>query len=146
MLRWLVAAILLPLAVGCNNSLVPVSGTVRLDGKPLAEAGVVFQPIGQGAVASGTTDAQGQFHLATGSQLGAAPGEYCVTVSKARVIGVDRDERVAPTGVKVERVTPVEYADPATSPLKANVNRSTGTYNFDLTSSAKLHGVTSAQR
>jgi hypothetical protein len=79
---------------GCGPKLpatVPVSGSVRLSGKPLAEATVVFvadhagSPGGK-AVATGLTDASGRFTLVTrvglaGLAEGAVPGTHRVTVS-----------------------------------------------------------------
>ncbi|MCA9268343.1 MAG: hypothetical protein KDA41_07720, partial [Planctomycetales bacterium] len=56
-------------ACGCGSDhprTYAVTGTVTFDGAPLADAEVTFIPrAGQGRHSSGTTDAQGVFHLRT---------------------------------------------------------------------------------
>jgi len=73
------------------SKLVPVTGIVKLDGKPLADATVNFLPktsAGPGFYpAMGTTDQSGKYELvvtaADGKTLkGVVPGEYNVAVSK----------------------------------------------------------------
>jgi hypothetical protein len=132
--NWLLGRLLLlallPLAAGCGNGLVSVSGTVDLDGKPLAGAGVVFHPDGKGAPASGETDAQGHYHLQTGSGAGVLPGEYHVTISKRRISGISEDERVLPGGIKIESLVAPKFDDPKTSPLTATVKGGTKSYDF----------------
>lgn len=85
--------------VGCGKAakdvpqvpLHPVSGTVTLDGKPIAGAKVVLHAL-QGASATdisptGVTDENGQFQVSTYQPLdGAAEGSYSVTVSWPEVI------------------------------------------------------------
>lgn len=75
---------------GCNSKLpiVPVSGTLTLDGKPLEGFQVFFQPIhGETSqtmlTASGLTDAQGRFTLKTVEEKprkGVSVGEYRVFI------------------------------------------------------------------
>lgn len=52
---------------GCAPSSRPplgrVSGTVRLDGEALANATVLFTPVGQGRTSQGVTDTQGRYEL-----------------------------------------------------------------------------------
>jgi hypothetical protein len=86
--------ILLALALaGCSPTfpLVPVTGTVRLGGKPLEGAVVVFAPEAQQPgtvpVATGRTDTEGRFFLLTNYEprstgKGAVPGRHRVTISK----------------------------------------------------------------
>lgn len=91
----LTAAVLMVAAVGCNGSkfkMVPVSGTVTLDGEPLANAVVSFQPAAtdgdnSGPGSSGRTDADGKFTLATQTKErdpGAIVGSHTVRISKPR--------------------------------------------------------------
>jgi hypothetical protein len=51
--------------VGCGNErpTAPVSGTVKMNGKPLANAALTFQPIGGGNASTGITDASGRYTL-----------------------------------------------------------------------------------
>lgn len=76
---------------GAKFPLVPVSGTVRMDGEPLAGAFVVFSPVepaaGSPRIATGMTDARGRFSLRTNYEPrwtgnGAVPGTHRVTLAK----------------------------------------------------------------
>ena len=67
---------------GSNSLMVPVSGTVRLDGQPLVNASVSFVPDGNGKQATGTTDEKGKFVLSTiDPRDGAMPGTYKVVIA-----------------------------------------------------------------
>jgi hypothetical protein len=89
---WLVAA--LPLLAGCTGDpydIVPVSGQVTLDGDPVAEATVSFEPVGEGNEPQlgpgsfGVTDAEGRYTLETvDRRRGAVVGEHRVTISTFR--------------------------------------------------------------
>ncbi len=81
-------------SLGCGGKsvppVVPVSGQVKLDGRPLANATVVFQPIGRAGEpgSSGVTDQEGKFKLQP-SIVGISPtiegatvGEHYVTFSR----------------------------------------------------------------
>jgi hypothetical protein len=85
----------LPLAVliglglaGCGGAdfkTAPVSGTVTLNGEPVADIQVLFQPIGTGQGnpgpgSKGLTDADGRYTLKTvdGGRNGAVPGPHQV--------------------------------------------------------------------
>jgi len=92
MIRYLVvSAVLLGLAVhsGCGNSgtaqTARVDGTVTLDGAPLPNAKVGFNPAPgsktAGRLAMGTADGSGKFSLSSFNKNdGAMPGSYIVTV------------------------------------------------------------------
>src|SRR5690349_16003320 len=86
--RLLLSCALLLLAVGCNSKakFVPVSGKVTLDGKPLANATVSFQPepkgdnVIAGVGSTGKTNENGEFVLM------AATGEIGAIIGKHRVV------------------------------------------------------------
>jgi len=67
----LAAALLVLAGCGSGGKIAPVSGTVTLDGKPLANALVAFQPIATagkpnaGMGSTGKTDANGKYTLKT---------------------------------------------------------------------------------
>jgi hypothetical protein len=96
-------AVVALVAVGCGTSvkIVPVSGAVTLDGKPLANAHVSFQPEAAqgiqtaGAGSYGTTDLSGAYSLrVTGTdQAGAVVGTHRVAIS-LKVESDDRDPRL----------------------------------------------------
>ena len=65
--------------------LVPVSGTVTLDGKPLSGATVTFLPVGatRGRSCYGVTGADGRYELMeTDKNKGAPEGEFEVLCNK----------------------------------------------------------------
>ncbi|MDR0610389.1 MAG: YbfJ family protein [Planctomycetaceae bacterium] len=87
---YLLTTIVVLFLCGCSTKLpiVPVSGTVTLDGKPLEGFQVFFQPIHSEAsqtmlTASGLTDKQGKFILKTveeNPRNGVSVGEYRVII------------------------------------------------------------------
>ena len=88
-MTWFVNATLATLLIGmtgCGEPSIgslPVTGTIKVDGKPIEGATVVFNPDGSGRSASGLTDAQGKYKLTTVvSGDGALPGKYKIGVSK----------------------------------------------------------------
>lgn len=86
--RFLIAAGLLVLA-GCGgeHKFAPVSGRVTLNEKPLADAWVMFQPIGAkdrdpGPGSVGKTDKEGRYTLRMdASRSGAVVGKHRVMIS-----------------------------------------------------------------
>lgn len=128
---------LLSLAAGCGSGapqLVPVSGAVTLDGKPLAGATVVFYPqLAPDAGASAEviesraiTEADGSFKLINihdGSK-GAMTGHHKVTVTKmvmkdGTVIPPDTD--LAILGPNARELVPATYTELARTTLTAEV-------------------------
>ena len=72
------------LASGCRRGprLGTVTGTVTLDGKPLANAQVEFQPTAGAPPSYGTTDALGRYELRyTKEKLGAVVGGHIVRIT-----------------------------------------------------------------
>jgi hypothetical protein len=116
------------LVVGCSSGstvdVAKVSGTVTLDGQPLGDADVRFQPAG-GRPSWGRTKADGSYQLLyTVNRAGAMVGPCSVTISTA----IEDDEgRFAP-----ERV-PKRYFEPGA--LSAEVKPRGNVHNFDLTTS-----------
>lgn len=140
----------------------PVTGEVTYKGKPLEGAIVSFTPKGEGRPASATTGADGKYSLSTDvSGDGALAGVYAVTVAKydrdvteppAKPEGeeADSDEPIDITDEYpanydemdasekaasiAKNLLPVKYADPATSPLTAEVKETAegNVFDFDL--------------
>jgi len=138
------AAVLLALVVlclsGCGSSdgytLVPVSGTITLDGQPLAGASVSFQRTGGdttvGPGSAAVTDASGKYELKTAeanSQPGAVVGMHVV-----RITGV-QDQRAADDDTArpmAKDPVPPRYRDPG---INFDVPKDgTDKANFELTS------------
>ena len=87
-LIFLVAAAMLVTPIGCSSSkFVPVSGVVKLDGKPYGKAAVSFQPIGTqenpnpGRGSSAYTDENGRFVLFSDENDGAVVGKHLVRIT-----------------------------------------------------------------
>src|SRR5262245_19465673 len=94
---WLVVSSLIFVS-GCGSGgkpppklgeLVPLTGTVTMDGQPLAQATVRFHPTEESGFhgCQGTTDENGKYKLETDigdgkMKEGALPGHYQVTVSR----------------------------------------------------------------
>jgi hypothetical protein len=77
--------------VGCGDgpTLVPVSGVVTLDGKPLEGATLSFIPAPGNAISTPGSDATGptgNFKMSFNGRAGLAPGKYSVLVSKAEEV------------------------------------------------------------
>jgi hypothetical protein len=130
-------------------NLVPVVGTLTLDGHPLEGAIVTFAPQSSGAVAaSGTSDARGRYALATAGahRPGAVPGSYNVTVMKLEVKKLSDAEQaavqakmqkqgmaMAPPTTEAKQLLPLKYRNAATSGFTATVNqKGDNTFTFDL--------------
>jgi hypothetical protein len=137
-----VFAVVFLLAAGCGGKhpnlppQYPVSGTITLDGQPLAAAGIMFLPRGEtrGTGAFAMTDEAGKYSLKTDhGGPGAPEGEYAVTISKV----VKRDGTpyvpkpdVAEAG---ERETlPATYSDSMKTVLTAKVPKGGDVINFGL--------------
>ncbi len=89
----LLLALALLIAAGCGGEsfpLAPVSGTVTLDGKPLPEARVFFEPkrkgenVNSGFGSTATTDDRGRFQLSSREGEGAVIGEHYVLIRTVR--------------------------------------------------------------
>jgi hypothetical protein len=123
--------------LGCGSSgptLIPVNGRVTLDGKPVADAAVGLIPIDGGPMASGVTNADGVFHLSTGNQPGAVPGEHAATVTKVEEIGYNKDGSVGPRGLRSVWHVPQKYSRRETSGLKATVSADGKDLSLELSS------------
>ncbi|MBI3468548.1 MAG: carboxypeptidase regulatory-like domain-containing protein [Planctomycetes bacterium] len=137
--RLLFAAGLLLLA-GCgdkasSSGTIPVTGLVTYQGKPVAEANVVFQSPERGSFAM--TDAEGCFELQTfETGDGALPGEYKVMISKLHIVAPEFDmgdpRYVPPPPPK--HLIPAKYADANSSGLTAKVEAGKANeFTFELT-------------
>jgi len=117
-------------------ALVPVEGTITMDGKPLAEVTVMF---GTGS-AFGETDASGRYELkAQGGKKGCPVGDYKVVVEKwVRADGsiYRSGEGISPMDAGAIQKMPPRYSDMEKTELKANVPAGGGKVNFELKSGA----------
>jgi hypothetical protein len=129
-------------ALGCGPEaakVVPVSGVVTLDGKPLAGATVTFSPVAKpgetnaGDGSAGKTDANGQYTLATTRGVpGAQVGKHRVSIHLLGQQAGASDERRR-GGPPVVNKVPARYN--VDSQLTFDVTApGPHTANFELTS------------
>jgi len=137
---------------GCSNSSRPptyrVTGTVTLQGKPVAGAAITFVPTGEGEAASAITDSEGKYALTTWEAGdGARPGEYRVKVSKQEQKAVDPAKMVQNLSIEEEqkiyveskkppppskRLIPSKYEDDQTSGLMHTVEKKPTTFDIKI--------------
>jgi hypothetical protein len=109
--------------------LVDVSGTVTLDGKPLAGAKVAFEGEDKRS-AMGTTDASGKYTLTYDSQTrGTTPGAKIVRIT---TVEVGEGGGAAEGAAVAKESVPARYN--RQSELKADVSASNKTFDFNLKS------------
>lgn len=142
---------LIPLALvlascfsGCGDgkkslpNLVPVSGNVTFDGKPLEQGTIGFAPVDPtGQSASGAIK-NGYFQLDTNaSSPGAVIGKYKVRVESKAGGQPGVAASAAGSGrppVPPKSVIPVKYSDIQKSGLEADITKGTSALKFDLKS------------
>ena len=141
--RLLLILAALPAAAGCGGGSgpTPVRGFVKLDGKPVANAAVVFiaqTPNGRDAYAS--TNANGEFRLTTTNpDDGALPGKYKVVIQPAGEGGgaTPFDDPAKPPAASPKAASgpriPTKYTVVGQTPLTQDVPPS-GPVVFDLQS------------
>ena len=144
-------ACLAVLLAGCGAAtaapdvdLVPVKGTVKLDGKPLANATVMFNPL-QGTKGTGgyaVTDAEGNFAIKHRSDKeGCEPGEYGITFTKiTQPDGSPLPPNADRATVGMVEQIPAAYVqfDPYTVLEQVKVSKPSTTVEFRLDSKRKL--------
>jgi len=121
---------------GCDRglALAPAEGTVTLDGRPVAEAGVFFTPIEGGPSATGSTDAAGHFKLRSANREGAMVGEHRVTITKKETRGLGPFGPTSPEGITIIWHVPQKYSNTKTTDLTATVPSGGDEFTFELTS------------
>ncbi len=133
---------------GCSGEpglkgLVPVTGTVTYQGKPVEGASVSFSPNGAGRSASAMTGEDGTFVLTTveGGD-GAMSGSFGVEISKSEVINPMSPEEVQQyfhehmgqmPHIEYRHLLPQKYGNANTSGFTATVDASLeNDFTFDL--------------
>jgi hypothetical protein len=143
---------------GCNSApdnIAPASGIVTLDGKPVAEARVMFYPVGGARSSHATTNDKGEFKVSTfGVHDGALVGRHLVTVTKidtAAQVKVDPAEGYMGAGygammspealkknAKPKQTLPAKYATKESSGIEVEIVKGqTNNFPLNLESAAK---------
>ena len=141
---------------------VPTTGTVTLDGDPVASATIYFHKVGGGRPAFGSTDENGVFFVSSyGGKDGLSAGDYKVTVAKevskakykkifekaeqrkkdAERASADDQERASDAGANMdfgeaayENLLPEIYEDKSTTPFTITIDVSGKSLNLELKS------------
>ncbi|WP_406698258.1 hypothetical protein V5E97_05315 [Singulisphaera sp. Ch08] len=120
------------------TKVVPVTGTVKLNGVPLPTAVVSFIPP-KWPASNGETKADGTFTLETTGNPGVLPGEYRVSISYlvspaggAQGLGPRRSFSPPPGMLGAEEKLPPEYSDFMRTTLKRTVPATGGNFEFDI--------------
>lgn len=113
--------------VGCGKSgadIAPVAGRITLDGKPLENADIVFQPDGSKPPSSGRTNADGRYELAyKRGVMGGAIGSNTVRITISSEV--------------VENPPSIPARYNSASELTKEVKSGQNEFNFDLTTNEK---------
>jgi hypothetical protein len=145
-MHWLVRLTVLLVAslvaVGCRRppGLVPVSGRVTLDGKPVEQMIVNLTPLGdtQGNGALACTDSEGRFTLLDSrGAAGAYVGGYKVSFYPSAGRSKQKDPAMDVVSVPDPGGLPGIYLDPNNTPLRATIPQGGATMDFILTRSGK---------
>jgi uncharacterized lipoprotein YajG len=129
------------LVAGCDRGprMVPVTGVVTVDGKPVDKAAVLFAHVDGGRPTVGVTDEQGRFRLTTDGREGALLGEHGVAITRYEVTGYVINEEGFPVRDPSQPETlrwlvPEFYSRLNTSGLKVTVSEDQTEFRFDLKS------------
>lgn len=107
---WAVLFLTMIANVGCGSVELPdladVSGTVQMDGRPLADAQVLFVPA-NGRPSSATTDSNGSFTMVYSEHAdGVVPGTCRVMISTGKAGKENEDGTSVPA---IPETVPMEY-------------------------------------
>lgn len=131
-------------AFGCKSKdraeLAPVSGEVRLDGKPLAKGTIVFESDGQrpatGKIENGQIVEVSTYEPNDGAPVGHHRVAIFATAEAASAVAPDPSQKsgLGKNYMGGGSILPKRYGDPKTSGLEADVEAHGGTFSFQLES------------
>ena len=135
----LAVAVLFP---ACGKNVLktePVTGTITLDGAPLANCVVYFTPNGEGSQGVGRTDDKGVYTLQTAqgaAGAGTTPGSYKVHFTCEEIVSPEELDAEGNTIKEevVKSVLPAKYNSAETSGFTADVVKGKNTIDFALES------------
>jgi hypothetical protein len=129
----LTAFLVLLLVAGCSRGpyTAQVSGTVKVDSKPLTKGNTIFHPKAGGPMAYGTIDSDGHYSLRTAGSSGLIPGDYTATVV---AFAKEPWEGITAKQVEEIRLTPRRYAEPGTSDQQFTIVAGANTCDLHLSS------------
>jgi hypothetical protein len=150
------SGVLLLCLLGCSSgaadapALYPVTGTLKVGGKPLADVSVQLAPVDAKSKARpgiGNTDAEGKFTIRTNGDKGAVSGKYKVVLStgsakqeqdtiedaiKKQQEMMQRMKQGMTGPVATTSPFPKEWADASTTPKEVEVGTQPVTVDIDI--------------
>lgn len=163
-IRWAVSLAMLGV-FGCGSdpddaiTLVPVQGTVTLNGRPMADATVAFlpDPSNPASTAGGdTTGPEGNYLARYRGRSGLAPGKYKVTITPALSSDGPSAEAseafagdpfmAAEAGRAAAASKPASKTEEIKGEFDAEVTESGSTLDFDVKATAAAAGTRAASR
>ena len=145
--------VMLSILTGCSSrdskapALFPVTGNLKIDGKPLEGIIVQLMPADMNSGAqpcSGTTDKDGNFKIATNGDRGATAGKFKVVLATDQVqqqsgpVSVEEAAKLSGAGIKFKGMPkkvypfPQVWASPLTTPKTIDVKEEANTLNIDI--------------
>ena len=146
-------SLLLVSSIACSSGgppppkLYSVTGTLKLDGKPLVDTQVMLMPEDMTSKAqpcSGRSDADGKFKIATNGNRGATVGKYKVVLGSSVVTStkgpmtIEESMKISAAGVKSKGMPkpkfdfPKEWSNPKTSPKTVEVTERGLVFDIDI--------------
>lgn len=120
--------------MGSGNPVGKVSGKVTLNGEPVSQASVMFEPVDGGRSSFGMTDADGMYQLTYMQENdGALVGQHTVRITTQR--GAKRDDRGQITQPGMKEKFPPEYNTESTQ--QVTVESGSNEINFEVISDGK---------
>jgi hypothetical protein len=128
----LAGGLLLVCAAGCGDAgpeLIPVVGTVRIDGQPATEGAVTYRDESSGAFqASGLIQSDGTYKLMQKDLEGAQAGQYRVVVFVRKTPRTPTGEMAGLPAIIVNQ----KFTNPNTTPLRIEVKKDAPAGHYDL--------------
>lgn len=140
---------------GCRDArtayLVPVTGTVRLEGRPADHGRVTFiaEAPHEGPLAFGDVGPDGRYRLlSAGRYVGVPPGRYvvCVVIEDRAADESGTGPDIDPLMRRPRTVSAADYARYDTTSLRCDVPAGGTTYDIDLPAERFRSESTSSQR
>ena len=114
------------------SSLPEVSGVVTMDGKPVANATILFSSE-KGPAGRVKTDAQGRYVVKTpGQEDGLAPGTYTVTITANEEHEQGKEDSKQEEKPAADNVLPQRFASPEATGLRVMIVEGSNDFQFDL--------------
>jgi hypothetical protein len=118
---------------------IPFSGTVKLDGKPMAGGTIMFTSVSPNApYVSGQIAGDGKYLMKTSvgrqEKDGVVPGKYKVSISRFLMADGTPQDPTVPAAVPGVESLPARYSNPSMTQLEVTVSQGLSTMDFEIRS------------